>query len=249
MIDLSVVIPAYLEEENLRLLLPRVHAALTALQVTHEVLVVDTETPMDHTGDVCGANGAICVKRSGGNTYGCAVRTGIGASSGARVIFMDADGSHAPEFIADLYGSAGDADIVIASRYVEGGATENPGSLILMSRALNLLYTICLGIRCKDVSNSFKLYNGDRLRALTLGCENFDIVEEILVKYSLCCPNMRIIELPFVFKKRMFGQTKRNLALFVLSFAATLGRLVAIRVRHRLHVPQGKPAIKKQDVL
>jgi dolichol-phosphate mannosyltransferase len=227
--ELSVVIPAYLEEENLRLLLPRLREVVESLQVKGEIIIVDTQAPMDNTREVCVANGARYVARSGGNTYGCAVRSGIAASIGKHVVFMDADGSHAPEFVKTLFQQANNADIVIASRYVEGGATENPGALILMSRVLNLLYTFFLGIRCRDVSNSFKLYQGDVLRKLELRCENFDIVEEILVRYAVAQRKLRIVEIPFVFKKRMFGETKRNLLEFVITFALTLLRLMWVR--------------------
>ena len=48
-VELTVVLPAYLEEENLRLLLPRLRATLDALALSWEVLVVDTMTPMDLT--------------------------------------------------------------------------------------------------------------------------------------------------------------------------------------------------------
>jgi dolichol-phosphate mannosyltransferase len=234
MTEVSVVIPAYLEEENLRLLLPRLHSVLEHLGVSYEILIVDTESPMDSTAEVCAEHGAIYSPRKGGNSYGCAVRSGIAASQGEKVIFMDADGSHAPEFIANLFTASQDADIVIASRYVKGGATENPGVLIFMSRILNVLYRVCLGLKCQDVSNSFKLYEGSVLRSLTLECENFDVVEEVLVRYTLAKRGAVIKELPFVFKKRMFGQTKRNLPAFLLSFLITLGRLMAIRFRYRV---------------
>src|SRR4051812_14496611 len=124
--DLSVVIPAYLEEENLRIILPRLAAVLRGTGRSFEVLVVDTEKPIDNTRDVCGQHGAIWCPREGGNNYGDAVRTGLARARGDLILFMDADGSHTPEFIPRLLEHAAANDIVIASRYVEGGATENP---------------------------------------------------------------------------------------------------------------------------
>ena len=66
-----------------------------------------------------------------------------------------------------------------------GGATENSASLVVISRALNIVYSIVLGIKCKDISSSFKLYRADVLKSLELKCDHFDIVEEIFV------PNIR----------------------------------------------------------
>jgi dolichol-phosphate mannosyltransferase len=229
-VALSIVIPAYLEEENLRLLLPRLKTVVGNLGVATEILVVDTDPALDRTAEVCAEIGVTHLKREHGADYGCAVKTGIRASRGRWVLFMDADGSHAPEFIARLWEQAEGHDIVIASRYVEGGVTENPRILQWMSLLLNKTYIAVLGLDCKDASNSFKLYRGAPLRSLSLTCRNFDIVEEILVRYGIVVPGARIKEIPFAFKKRMFGETKRNLFAFIGSFAVTLARLGWIRI-------------------
>ena len=223
--DLSVVLPAYNEEENLRLLVPRIRHACEELTGSYEILVVDTMSPMDGTAELCEEQQIRYLNRSGGNLYGDAVRTGIAQSNGRFVIFMDADGSHPPHFLHDLYRVRERADIVVASRYVSGGFTENSRVLVLMSWFVNIGYRVVLGLKCKDVSNSFKLYPGDALRALQLRCGNFDIVEEILVRLMQQNPGFKILEVPFTFKKRMFGQTKRNLLAFVFSYTITLMRL------------------------
>lgn len=230
-IDLSVVIPAYLEEENLRLLLPRLKEVLESLEIVTETLVMDTVTPLDDTRSVCKKYDAIHVPRQGGNAYGDAVRTGIRLARGKFIIFMDGDGSHSPEFIPTLYQSAVDNDIVIASRYVVGGETDNPRILIWMSHILNIIYTVVLNLRCKDVSNSFKIYRAEILKQLPLRCNHFDIVEEILVRYVLKKKDTRIQEVPFTFKQRMFGKTKRNLIAFIFSFYLALIKLLLIKIR------------------
>lgn len=222
---LCVVIPAYLEEENLRLLLPRLRQVLGSLGVRHEVLVVDAHEPLDNTKDVCDEFNARYLNRSGGNLFGDAIKTGIRETYGEYTIFMDGDGSHSPEFIRNLYGGLEDNDIVIASRYVEGGSTDNTRILIVMSHMVNLLYSLILNLKCKDVSNSFKIYRTSLLKGLTLRCDNFDIVEEILFKIKKSHRDVKIKEIPFAFKKRMFGHTKRNLFAFMFSFLITLIRL------------------------
>lgn len=228
---LSVALPAYLEEENLRLLLPRLIQTLESYSqgktgFDFEILVLDTETPLDKTEEVCKPLKSVrYIRRRGGNTFGDAVRTGISESKGDSVIFMDADGSHTPEFIPELLNQAGTADVVIASRYIDGGYTENSASLVWMSRILNVTYSLVLGLKCKDVSNSFKLYSGQALRKLKLKCNNFDIVEEILYKLKRKNQALKITEIPFTFKKRMFGETKRNLVLFILTYVATIIKL------------------------
>lgn len=224
-IKLSILLPAYLEEENLRILLPRIKAIASELTDKFEIIIIDTEKPMDGTSEACKENGVLYVNRTGGNTYGAAIRTGISKSRGEKVIFMDADGSHHPEFIKKLYAEKDQYELVIASRYIEGGHTENSTILVLMSKIVNWGYSFALNINCKDVSNSFKLYNGDMLRKISLTCNNFDVVEEILFKLIRANPNSKIKEIPFSFKQRMFGETKRNLLKFIFTYVFTLIKL------------------------
>jgi len=224
-VTLSVVLPAYMEEENLRQLLPRLKNVISGIDSSGEIIVIDTLAPMDNTREVCELYGARYVNRRGGNFFGDAVRTGIAEAHGEFVVFMDADGSHPPEFISKLWNARNEADVVIASRYVAGGATDNSRVLVLMSLIVNLVYSVVLGLNCKDVSNSFKLYRTRMLKELCLRCNNFDIVEEILFKIKQTHGNLRIKELPFAFKKRMFGTTKRSLFAFIFSFVVTLVRL------------------------
>ena len=224
-LDLSVVLPAYLEEENLRILLPRLNDVLKKMNCDFEILVVDTMTPLDNTKDACIKNSVRYVPRKNGNFFGDAVRTGISVANGKHILFMDADGSHTPEFIPVLWEHRNTHDLVIASRYVDGGFTENSAALIWMSRILNFTYALVLGLNCKDVSNSFKLYRAEHLKSLSLKCNNFDIVEELLFKICKNNRSLNIKEVPFSFKKRMFGDTKRNLFVFILTYLYTIVRL------------------------
>ena len=224
-VNLSVVLPAFKEEDNLRLLLPRLRKTLTPLVGNYEIIVVDAVSPVDNTREVCTLNNVEYVSRENSNSFGDAVRSGIRKAKGKYVIFMDADGSHPPEFITRLYEYAESFDIVIASRYVDGGLTENSKLLTLMSRVLNITYSLVLNLDCKDVSNSFRLYRGDLLRSGHYSSHNFDIVEEILFKLNRSRGNLKIKEVPFLFKKRMFGKTKRNLVAFMATYLFTLLKL------------------------
>lgn len=227
--ELSIIIPAYMEEENLRNILPRVNNVLRDTGIDYETLVVDTMGEMDETKRVSRENKALYINREKGNSYGDAVRTGIKKARGRYILFMDADGSHSPEFIEQLCEHKDGNDIVIASRYVEGGSTDNNKLLIFMSLVVNIVYSRFLHLDCQDVSNSFKLYKGQLIKELSLTRDNFDIVEEILVKLKRKNKSLKIKEIPYSFKKRMFGKTKRNLFLFIFSYIATLLRLKFIK--------------------
>jgi len=223
--ELSVIIPAYHEEENLADILPRIRTVLAGMNVTSEIIVVDTIEPTDNTPAICNACGTMYVSREGSNSYGDAVRTGISKARGKSVIFMDADGSHDPEFIPSLYEQRNGNDVIIASRYVDGGNTDNTFLLRMMSRVLNFTYSLILNLKCRDVSNSFKLYDASQIKSLILKSNNFDIIEEILFKLRYYNRSLKIKEVPFHFKERVHGETKRNLVLFMFSFAFTMIKL------------------------
>jgi dolichol-phosphate mannosyltransferase len=222
---LSIVLPSYQEEENLSNLLPRIRSALDSINVEAEIIVVDTENEMDNTQGLCRKYDCRYVARHGGNNYGDAVRTGIDESNGEFILFMDADGSHSPEFIQNLFKYINSYDIVIASRYVSNGSTENSLILTLMSKILNITYSFVLGLPCKDVSNSYKIYHKNQLKSINLTCNNFDIVEEIIFKLYRSKKIFKIKEVPYAFQKRMFGKTKRNLFMFVITYVYTIVKL------------------------
>jgi dolichol-phosphate mannosyltransferase len=230
-----VVLPAYEEAANLEILLPQLRQAAGALAASFDIIVIDTQQPRDNTPEVCRKHGVRYVPREQGPLYGHAIRTALREAGGQWVVFMDADGSHNPAFLPKLWEQRQNADLVIASRYIPGGKTENPAVLIFMSLMVNVVFRLALGLKCYDVSNSYRLYRGDDLRALRLKCGNFDIVEEILVKLVTGHPGYRIKEIPFVFEKRKAGKTKRNLLLFALGYAVTLARLMKMKYEARSH--------------
>ncbi|HSI08250.1 MAG TPA: glycosyltransferase [Rariglobus sp.] len=223
--ELSVILPAYEEAENLDMLLPALHGVLKGMGISYEIIVVDAATPRDATPAICERHLVRYVSRVGGGLYGHAIRTAQTVALGRYVIMMDADGSHGPSFIPKLWACREEAGIVVASRYVRGGQTENPAILILMSMVVNYVFRICLGLRCADVSNSFRLYQGGEFRGLTLSCDHFDIVEEILIKLYFARKNYVVKEIPFTFEKRKAGKTKRKLLTFAIGYIFTLIRL------------------------
>jgi dolichol-phosphate mannosyltransferase len=228
-IELSIILPAYQEEESLRSLLPALKSEAAKLTPSHEILVIDAPDPIDDTMKVCELNGVIHISRTGGNTYGDAVRTGIGRSRGQYVLFMDADGSHNPAHMARLWHRRNNSDVIIGSRYTAGGATENPKILIFMSYAVNFVYRMIFRVRASDVTNSFRLYRGNQLRGLRLESDNFEIVEEILIRLIVGATRAMLLEVPVVFESRKAGVSKRNLFLFALSYIQSILHLLKFR--------------------
>jgi dolichol-phosphate mannosyltransferase len=230
-VELSIVLPAYEEGESLKKILPALQEVAAELAPHCEILIVDTMKPRDSTPDLCRDLGVTYLPRRGGDLYGDAVRTGFAAAKGKWVVMMDGDGSHNPRALPTLWQHRNDYDLVVASRYIRGGQTENPAVLIFMSQIVNVVFRLALGLKCYDVSNSFRLYRGEDVRALRLECNHFDIVEEILVKLAARRPDFRIKEVPFTFEKRKAGKTKRQLITFIFGYLGTLLRLVRLKAK------------------
>lgn len=230
--NLSIVLPAYMESENLKVLIPRIISSVDKIGVLYEILVIDSMQGDDQTLKVCRQYPEHIKynKRTGGNNYGDAIRTGISLARYDLIVMMDCDGSHDPEEIISFYEHAKEgADLVIGSRYVKGGNTDNIFILRAMSRILNIFYRRIFKLNVRDVSNSFRLYNAEKLKSLVLVCDNFDIVEEILILLNLIYSDLKIIEHPISFNKRMYGESKRNLVIFIFSYLKTIKRLKEIK--------------------
>jgi dolichol-phosphate mannosyltransferase len=224
-VELTVIIPAYNEAANLKLVLPKLQEALAVAEPAHQILIVDRVQASDDSEEVCRAAGVSYINRTPSDSYGDAVRSGIKAAQGKRILMMDADGSHDPEFIQKMLACKDGNDVVIASRYIEGGGSHVSGASIAMSRLLNLAFSAAFGLHCSDISNSFKLYDAEMLKSLSLECDNFDVIQEMLVKLIRRKPDLKIKEVPFHFGQRLTGSSKREYVKFITSYLRTLLKL------------------------
>lgn len=226
---LSVVIPAYDELPNLRELLPRVTEILATLDVARaEVLVVVRNGAAEDEMVELRGLGATPVRRAPTDSFGDAIRSGLASvdPSTDLVVTLDADGSHDPGTLPRLLEAADRADVVVASRYVAGGETDNTFALRAMSRCLNVAYGVVLGIHCRDVSTNYKLYHRADIDGLQLVSDSFDIVEELLFRVKQRHGATFVIaEVPDHFYERRHGVTKRRLGPFIVSYLTTLARL------------------------
>lgn len=227
---ISVVLLAYKEEENLKVLLPQIKKQVEAFGEEYELIVIDTPNPLDNTRDVCEQLGARYVNQRY-PAFGGAFRTGIEEARYDKFLIMDSDGSHNPKYIADIYRKFSEgADIVIGSRYTKGGMTNDAKSSIVMSKILNTVFRIITGIKAKDISTDFRMYDTEQLKRVRLSCRNYDILQEVLLRMKLNNKALSVKEIPITFEKRMYGESKRRLLPFILGYIKTMFKLMWIRV-------------------
>ena len=230
---ISVVLLAYKEEENLRVLLPQIKDQVKQTGEEFEILVIDTEKPLDNTKGVCEEFGAKYVNQEE-PAFAGAFKTGIQYASMDKFLILDSDGSHNPKYIPAIYDkfTKENCDVVIGSRYVEGGKTNDAKSSILMSHILNGMFRFFLGIKAKDISTDYRMYYTEQLKNVSLSCHNYDVLQEVLLRLRLNKPDkkLKIGEVPIEFDKRIYGESKRRLIPFILSYMKTLCRLTISRI-------------------
>lgn len=230
-LELSVVIPAMNEAQNLDQLLPGLMEALAKLGVSHEVLVVDADSP-DSTRAVVEQAGAtyICETARG---YGAAILRGVRDARGRHVLTMDADQSHPARFVADLWAARDRAEVVIASRYVPGGRADQPAGRLLLSQVLNTFFRAGLSVPVRDLSSGFRLYHKSIFRKMALRYSNFVVLVEILLQAMK--RGHRLAEVPFHYQPRGAGRSHAQIVQFGLDY---LGLFYSMwRIRNSIDFP------------
>lgn len=220
-VDLSVVMPALNEAENLAVLLPALHEELRQIGVRSEVLIV-TSDPDEATMDAATTWGARLVEQPAAG-YGQALVAGFAHARGQYVMTMDADLSHRPAFIHDLWQHRHEADITVASRYVPGGRARMPRSRYALSVVLNKVFSRGLSLRIRDMSSGFRLYSANVLRGAEFHASGFEILQEILVRAYM--EGWRVREVPFEYAPREHGTSHARVFRFGLAYARTFWAL------------------------
>jgi dolichol-phosphate mannosyltransferase len=219
-----LVLPTYNEAENLEAIvaaaLPRLAEAAEAHPETageHRVLIVDDSSP-DGTGriadELAARHEAVEVlHRRGKEGLGRAYLAGFERALGdgaALVLEMDADFSHDPADLPRLVAAAEGADLVLGSRYVEGGGVTDWGLVRrLLSRGGSWYARTVLGVRVCDLTGGFKCFRADALSGLGLDRVSTDGYGfQIELTYRAVCAGLRVREVPIVFRDRAAGSSK-----------------------------------------
>jgi dolichol-phosphate mannosyltransferase len=227
-----ILIPTYNERENIELLIP----ALLEQPGDFDIMVVDDSSP-DGTGELADELSekhprVHVLHRPPKGGLGKAILGGINEVLDKHydyIMTMDADFSHDPKYVPAMLEGMQTHDLMIGSRYVPGGGTENWGfKRKLNSWAANFITRLVLWIPAQDCSAGFKCYRTDILRKIPLDkviSTGYAIQEELLYRYSKHTRDLG--ETPIVFKDRELGTSKMNLGEII----ETLSVLFRLRLR------------------
>ena len=215
----SIIMPTYNEYENLPLLMERIFV----LPIPElNVLIIDDHSP-DGTGQIAEElaiqyeNRIRVIHRAGKLGLGSAYILGFKEclkTPAQYMIQMDADFSHPPEKLVEMYQASENADVVIGSRYTKGGSLDKDWPVwrkMLSSFGNNYARTI-LGVHMKDLTGAFRIWKRpvvetfpwDRIRSngYVFQVETAFLTERL---------GFKVVEVPIYFAERKYGQSKMNL--------------------------------------
>ena len=212
--DLSVVVPTFNECDNVVRLYRKLEATLGG--VAWEVIFVDDNSPdktWEVVRDLAQHDGRVrCVRRIGRRGLSGACIEGILASSAPYAAVMDADLQHdetqLPKMLALL--QSGRAELVVGSRYVEGGSAEglNKQRAGFSSFATSIAKRV-LGVAIADPMSGFFMVRRDRFEQLApkLSTQGFKILLDVV---ATAHGELKTVEVPFSFGTRLHGESKLN---------------------------------------
>ncbi len=218
--DVLILLPTYNERENLENMV----AAIGRELPDAHVLIIDDGSP-DGTGDIADtlaeAHPGIFVQhREGKLGLGTAYLGGFrwALQRGYQHVFqMDCDFSHDPADLPRLLErSRRGADLVIGSRYVSGGGTEDWSLLRrFISKGGGFYSRLVLGVGVRDLTAGFKCFRRQGLETMALDSirsEGFSF--QIEVNYLASKTGLRIVEVPVIFRDRQEGTSKMSGGIF-----------------------------------
>jgi len=219
---LWLFLPTYNEVGNLEGIVRAVAERLErAAPGDWRLLVVDDDSP-DRTGELADR---LAQRLPGVEVLHRPVKDGLGKAYAAGfeyalgrgaelVIVMDADFSHDPEHLPALLAAAAEGDLVLGSRYVDGGKIVNwPPLRRLLSRSGSLYARTLLGVQIADLTSGFRCVRRSVLEAVeprTLQAQGY--VFNIELTYRALLAGFRVDEIPICFRDREAGESKLSLA-------------------------------------
>ncbi len=210
-----IVIPTYNECDNIRDLIAQIRGVIQA-----DILVIDDNSP-DFTAevvkDIQRSNPSVrLLERSRQLGLASAYLAGFqyAATEDYHLVFeMDADFSHNPKYLPEFLEKIRHADLVIGSRYVEGGGVSNWNRVRrLISKGANLYARLVLRLPIKDLTAGFKCFRVDAVRHFNLKrftSEGYSF--QIEMTYLFWKNGFRVVEIPITFEERREGQSKMSL--------------------------------------
>src|SRR5436190_2757443 len=210
--QLSVVVPTFNERDNVTVLYRRLDATLT--DISWEVVFVDDNSP-DGTWEMVRGlarqdSRVRCIRRIGRRGLSGACIEGILAASAPYAAVIDADLQHDETQLPKMVGllQSGAAELVVGSRYIEGGSADSfdKGRAGVSALATEVARRV-LKVQIADPMSGFFMIRRDRFEQLApqLSTQGFKILLDII---ATARGELRTVEVPYSFGSRLHGESK-----------------------------------------
>lgn len=229
--EISIIVPTYNESQNIRSILEHIQKSIPN-NLQAETIVVDDNSP-DSTAKIAEeyfhsikektTHTISVIKRKAKTGLSSAILNGIQQATGNTIVVMDSDFSHPPNIIPKMIETLKQTrcDIVIASRYVKGGAIQGwPLKRKLMSKIATIIAKKGLGISSKDPMSGFFVFKKNIISGLKFDTLGYKMLLEILVKTK----GVKIQEVPYTFTDRQHGDSKLGVSI-VLDYCKSVWKL------------------------
>ncbi len=227
----SVILPTYNERENIGRL---VEGIFRSVKDSLQIIVVDDDSP-DGTWKVVQEiaekdNRVRLLRRVGRRGLRSALTEGISLAQGEIVVWMDCDFSMPPEVVPHLVGEIGTFDIVVGSRYVEGGRDARDSRFrILTSRLFDLLGSFILQCPVKDITSGFVAAKKELFDDIILTGNHGEYCIDFL--HKAVRRGFKVKEVPYTNMPRSKGETKTNPNVFTFLKYGWMYALTVLRLR------------------
>jgi len=202
----SIILATYNESENI---LNMLNSIFEHVPAPVEVIVVDDDSPDGTWRIVEELNDprAKVVRRVNTRGLASAINRGVIESQGGIVGWMDADMSMDPKYLPEMIGKLEEYDVVIGSRYVEGGKDVRPQFRIVTSLLVNRFANLILGFKVRDFDSGFIVLRRSVLNSVTMQPYGYGayFIEFI---YQCVHKGLKVHEHPYHFIDRVKGTSK-----------------------------------------
>jgi dolichol-phosphate mannosyltransferase len=211
---LTVLIPAYNEEENIISTIKQVYSSLSKNAIPHEILVINDYSTDNTKEEVRNLQNAIVTLKLEDNFlekgFGNAVICGLQIYTGECVAIFMADNSDSPDDLVLFYQTLieKNLDAVFGSRFIKGGnVIDYPLLKLILNRIINKFIQLVFRINYNDVTNAFKLYKRETIDGLKpFLSPHFNLTVELPLKVIV--RNFNYTFLPNTWKNRKKGESK-----------------------------------------
>ncbi len=224
-LDVSVVIPAWNEAENVRRIIPQLRRVFEKARLTYDITIVVPNLE-DGTVAACRELSIVALAQKDPG-YGGALRAGFEAAKGEYILTLDADCSHDPSAALSMLEARHKADMIVGSRYARFGHSQAGWFRDSLSRVLNGFLRGVLGVPVQDMTSGFRLYRRRIFDEVKTWGRDFDALPEILViAYAL---GFSVHEVPFHYRPRAAGVSHARVLKFGIRYLKLAWRLWWLR--------------------